>query len=1190
MTTDSTGNHGKGVDVDVRELFNLLDSPIISDVTEIKELVQEKLDSTKETWILSSLVDYYYITSSKEAIDVLVNVKEPHDKHLVDKLGEGIRIPAHRLKAVQLLLHVVCKQPMWIHRIISQSVFSVLIKCLKTETDVPILMTGVMALTILLPSVPTHLGTQHLNIIFDAFSHLVAFTYKKPGNVPEVFMLHLQVALYSLFHRLYGMFPYNFLTYLRHYYCKKDNIVVYEECVKPMLERVRLHPHLITGDRNLETSAQRWKNMESQDVIIECAKMSLDIMEGMWDESTEMIKKNVLYKPLDQQPNKEPQKTNKENSALRVPEPIPFTSYQTDPFFSPSLAIGMSTPPPSQRTTPATSIIETYNSAFVQSGTYGNTPVLTPRTTPPILDETEKGMSRNSSRGSLFTNKGSDKRLSTSIVIPANKSQPGSETKTTVPPSPMKPEFTSEPPVGMFKSQPVRTTARELKFDIIKDPVLESPAPSFTDHLMMYPHETTKEVMDDGIDHMYNGAKDSDNGHLDIKNNLERPDLYMGTKESDNVDLRRKNSIDRPDLMDSFSMETLPKMMENLHHASDEDSAQDDEVSDITQCRPNSVVHLTAESVAQFMKSVNRIRFNSLTATNSMEVYKQERFKSSRSRSCPSLPKLASVENEDSEDDSDSDQLSRSVSMASNFKQQMSEPDTDNHPAALPVVTTVTTEISTVVTTTSSISITSCPIFSPHDSQPNVQSQNSFMDIMKNSLLPNSVHLCQKCKAYMVSDKNQDTDVPIFQSLSPLELLDKHLTMGREIHAKELSKIPITSLDAINWTHFGGAPPADEINILRGQIIMMENQLMYERNKRELHNKRNRRLLRKIANAETLQENNNVLAEQIHILETEIQNLQVSTKLLQNENRTLKNTQESNEHEMRVKLRICQQENSDLKSTKAELNTLLVRQREEQDALKKKLQEAENKLFHRQQEIVYLKEQEEIAQKLKDQMLQTHKELMLMGELQQKYQENININKYRNNKQPEHDMVVATLKAEIKVIQAQWERDSIQLTACQQKILEMEEIIKNKDVCVKELKAKLEEVKVSQEDEIKAVEDKYQSLVKITQGLEGKLLELYSQMDELTYPKQRQGCDNAVAASFLPISQSLPEEFTERSRTESDPVVMETVSKPILCKTPSVPPHCTLNPLTESHSDIGDDSFRDLDGASVVSKESGIET
>lgn len=41
------GSHGnKDVDVDVRELFNLLDSANIADVTEIKELVQEKLASS----------------------------------------------------------------------------------------------------------------------------------------------------------------------------------------------------------------------------------------------------------------------------------------------------------------------------------------------------------------------------------------------------------------------------------------------------------------------------------------------------------------------------------------------------------------------------------------------------------------------------------------------------------------------------------------------------------------------------------------------------------------------------------------------------------------------------------------------------------------------------------------------------------------------------------------------------------------------------------------------------------------------------------------------------------------------------------------------------------------------------------------------------------------------------------------
>lgn len=146
-------------------------------------------------------------------------------------------------------------------------------------------------------------------------------------------------------------------------------------------------------------------------------------------------------------------------------------------------------------------------------------------------------MSRNSSRGSLFT-KGSDKRLSTSLTI-ATKSQPGSDAKSSIPPSPLKAEFTSEPPFGVFKTLPVKKTARELTFNVVNEPVLESPAPSFSDHVMMYPEASS--VDDDGI-------------------------IDSGNKnESEDTDGLKKNGIERPDLMESFSMDTLPKMMEELH-------------------------------------------------------------------------------------------------------------------------------------------------------------------------------------------------------------------------------------------------------------------------------------------------------------------------------------------------------------------------------------------------------------------------------------------------------------------------------------------------------------------------------------------------------------------------------------------------------------------------------------------------
>lgn len=46
----------------------------------------------------------------------------------------------------------------------------------------------------------------------------------------------------------------------------------------------------------------------------------------------------------------------------------------------------------------------------------------------------------------------------------------------------------------------------------------------------------------------------------------------------------------------------------------------------------------------------------------------------------------------------------------------------------------------------------------------------------------------------------------------------------------------------------------DEINILRGEILLLQNQVMYERHKRSNHAMRNRRLLRRIAHVSALEE------------------------------------------------------------------------------------------------------------------------------------------------------------------------------------------------------------------------------------------------------------------------------------------------------------------------------------------------
>lgn len=57
-----------------------------------------------------------------------------------------------------------------------------------------------------------------------------------------------------------------------------------------------------------------------------------------------------------------------------------------------------------------------------------------------------------------------------------------------------------------------------------------------------------------------------------------------------------------------------------------------------------------------------------------------------------------------------------------------------------------------------------------------------------------------------------------------------------------------------------GSAPLDELHTLRSQLLLLHNQLLYERYKREQHAVRNRRLLRRIINATALEEQNNAMA------------------------------------------------------------------------------------------------------------------------------------------------------------------------------------------------------------------------------------------------------------------------------------------------------------------------------------------
>lgn len=147
---------------------------------------------------------------------------------------------------------------------------------LQTEHDIITLMSGVFCIITLLPIIPALIGSSYLNDLFDVFNYLVTWHCNNSANLSDDILMHLQYGINTMFHRLYGMWPCNFIGFLRTEYVLKDKQThIFANTIRPLLETVKMHPALVTATKDHETNKLRWKKMEPHDVVMECSKFSL---------------------------------------------------------------------------------------------------------------------------------------------------------------------------------------------------------------------------------------------------------------------------------------------------------------------------------------------------------------------------------------------------------------------------------------------------------------------------------------------------------------------------------------------------------------------------------------------------------------------------------------------------------------------------------------------------------------------------------------------------------------------------------------------------------------------------------------------------------------------------------------------------------------------------------------------------
>ncbi|XP_054440153.1 hamartin isoform X2 [Pteronotus mesoamericanus] len=964
----------------IGELLSMLESPVPSVREGVAAVFKKNLDSDRGPMLVNTLVDYYLETSSQQVLHILTALQEPHDKHLLDKMNEYVGKATSRLPILSLLGHVIRLQPSWKHKLSQAPLLPSLLKCLKVDTDVIVLTTGVLVLITMLPMIPQS-GKQHLHDFFDIFGRLSSWCLKKPGHVAEISLVHLHTSVYALFHRLYGMYPCNFVSFLRSHYSMKENLETFEEVVKPMMEHVRIHPELVTGSKDHELDPRRWKKLETHDVVIECAKISLDPTEASYEDGYSVSHRHsarcphrsaeVTASPYADTQNSYGSVTSAPRSAARpvlsstpgrLPPPLSFPAARlsVEPpqatLWSPSVVCGMTTPPTSPGTVPS-DLSHPCSKAFGTTGGKG-TPLGTPATSPP--------------------------------------------------PAPLCP---ADDFVHVSLSQPAAMPPR-------KEERADSARPCL---------------------HRQH--------HIPNERGLEEFSASKG----------------------SVPLSDLPKFLGDL--ASEEDSLEKDkeeaaisrELSEITPADAEPLVPRGGFDSPFYQDSLPGCPRKTPSTASSVPgaAVHPEPFTPSQDKLGPDMPKQAFMPIE------------------------LPSAGTDEGPAGNRGLQTL---LETSILTPSPCKVP------PQRGLGFGSGQPPPYDHLFEVALPRTAHhfICKKTEELLMKARgNAEEDYA--PAASPLEILDRLIQQGADAHSKELSKLSLPS-KSVDWTHFGGSPPSDEIRTLRNQLLLLHNQLLYERFKRQQHAVRNRRLLRKVIRAAALEEHNAAMKDQLKLQEKDIQIWKVSLQKEQARYSQLQEQRDTVVSQLHSQIRQLQHDREEFYNQSQELQTKLEDCRNMVAELRLELKKANNKVCHTELLLSQVSQKLSNSESVQQQMEFLNRQLLVLGEVNELYLEQL------QNKHSDTTKEVETMKAayrkELEKNRSHVLQQSQRLDTSQKRILELESQLARKDHLLLEQKKYLEDVKLQARGQLQAAESRYEAQKRVTQVFELKILDLYGRLEK----------------------------------------------------------------------------------------------
>ncbi|XP_058461121.1 hamartin [Malaya genurostris] len=1096
--------------MDVAKLFSDLESNNLPLAEESKKRFSELFAASRESWLPHSMMEYFGQTSSVRIVELLVKVQNPHDKYILDKLADWIKSGSNKMLALDLFAHIIQKRPSWLCNVGTHQLFKEMLKLSKEEKEIIPLIAAVLSIINLLPVIPLVMG-EYVQDLFQIFNYLATFDRNTSVNLPEDQLIYLQFGLYELFNRLYGMYPCNFITFLKRSYCG-DNQAIFQHTIKPLLETVKIHPRLISSDQKSELSKVRWKNMEPHDVVNECARMSLDYLDKPQEHQLAVSNECPCYatpiKPV-------------EFSAVTATIDFQwktsvnyFNTISTDQklstiaaqnsFWSPSNMM-QPTPPPGTSTVPHTPnptpsyAIPTISSPLLPAADGASPPEAaveaTPETTPmkdivkhprpfPVNSSTVRAMSWNTSQPSSPVKKEAghfsyEKNVITSqkllrmvndrnhSVLQLSNTTTATSTSNSVPSSPL--------PID----QPT--------FEINRVAQLVS-------NLKLTPGGTSVALVGSRYElPLPAGQSDctqEDQEVIDINSHLLQEQMPL------------QLSSQPPSSQHQLLSHSLP-----VHPMKEVFDVEDFEQEEGSPCSAGGLHFKNSQSMINFTRK--RYRIHSQCVVDSDPSYStgtspadtssymmkngtgisvtrssagESRKKHQRRHSLPDLKKyslkvdpktltgdrqdLTLVEANGDSSSGSSPSEEEAISAATHFNKKQEKKNIRRNQALFQ-------EIRKNLTSALSGGYRGCQIGAPTSSQQFVSSGTQTIENYPQpyeqivyGILQEEMKFKSDIAMKRLQDKSENENKP-----DPNLMLDKYIER------------------CVKRRMANGDPRRME-ELYKDHITLLCLQLQYEKHRREIHAERNRRLLGKSRVIRGLEQENETLKDQVSQLTKEISSLNTELAALRRKTNSdwIKSSTEVIELKKRHTAEI--QKNQDLQKKIKELEVSLAaetRARKEQTVA---IEQTRGELFDLRNEMQQALFKADLGQQYRDELTRLQCELILMGEIQLKCKEYLAKLDNLKARDAENAMIQETYGNEVKDLKFSLEMKSAQLDSSKERLAELEQLLTKRDETVTLQKRMLKTVKEEHKEQFNALERKYHAQKAIVVKMEEAILEL----------------------------------------------------------------------------------------------------